>query len=146
MSDLYKALASAIYVSKQQLAGKAIETDDQRIRASGLYGDWTPGAHKAGEICNAGEQTWECYADYDNAVYPDIRPGSSAWFTFNRPLHGTSRETARPWVKPTHSMDIYRKGEWMVWTDEWLYECIAENGTNFSPEEYPGGWLRADLI
>lgn len=142
MSDLYKALASAIYVSRQSLAGVAIETDDQRIRASGLYEDWEPGAHKAGEIYNAGAQTWECYADYDNAVYPDIYPGSGAWQTFNRPLHGTSRETARPWVAPTHSMDIYRRGEWMIWTDDAAYECIAENGTNFSPEEYPGGWRK----
>ena len=144
MSDLYKALASAIYVSKQQLAGKGIKTDDQKIRASGLYEDWAEGKHEAGEIYNAEDQTWECYQSYDNATHPDIKPGEAAWYTFNRPLHGTSRETARPWVQPTHSMDIYRKGEWMVWTDGWLWECIAENGTNFSPEEYPGGWQKDD--
>lgn len=140
MSDFYKALASAIYVSRQTLAGNSIETDDQRIRASGLYDDWTPGNHKAGEIYNADGQTWECYQDYDNAVYPDITLDNSAWFTFNRPLHGKSRETARAWVAPTHAEDIYRYGEWMVWTDGLAYQCIAENGTNFSPEEYLGGW------
>lgn len=150
MSDMYKALASAIYVSRQTLANKAIETDDQKIRASGLYEDWTPGNHKAGEIYNAEIggvlQTWECYSDYDNAVYLDIVPGSSAWFTFNRPLHGKTRETARDWVAPTHSMDIYKFSEWMIWTDGLPYECIAENGTNFSPEEYPGGWRRDEAI
>ena len=146
MSDFYKALASAIYVSRQTLANKAIETDDQKIRASGLYDDWTPGDHKAGEIYNAEGQTWECYADYDNAVYPDVTPGSSAWFTFNRPLHGNTRETARPWVAPTHAEDIYRYGEWMVWTDGTYCECIAENGTNFSPEEAPTLWRREEFI
>lgn len=146
MSDLYKALASAIYVSRKSLAGKAIETDDEKIRASGLYEDWTPGAHKAGEIYNADGQTWECYADYDNGVYPDIVPGSTAWPTFNRPLHGNTRETARPWVQPTHAEDIFRYGEWMIWTDGMRYECIAENGTNFSPEEYPGGWRMEEIM
>lgn len=144
MSDFYKALASAIYVSRQTLANKAIETDDEKIRASGLYENWTAGKHTKGDIYNADDQTWECYQDYDNAVYPDIKPGEAAWFTFNRPLHGKTRETARPWVKPTHAEDIYRKSEWMIWTDGTYCECIAENGTNFSPEEYPAGWRKDD--
>ena len=144
MSDFYKALASAIYVSRQTLANKAIETDDQKIRASGLYEDWVEGKHTKGDIYNADDQTWECYADYDNAVYPDIVPGNAAWFTFNRPLHGKTRETARPWVKPTHAEDIYRKSEWMIWTDGTYCECIAENGTNFSPEEAPTLWRKEE--
>ena len=146
MSDLYKALASAIYVSRLTVAGKAIETDDEKIRASGLYDDWAEGDHKVGEIYNAEGQTWECYQDYDNAVYPDIVPGSAAWQTFNRPLHGRSRETARPWVAPSHSMDVYQKGEWMIWTDGAYYECLADAGTSFSPEEYAPWWRKEELI
>ena len=34
--NIYEALASAIYVSRQTLSGAAIDTDDKRIRASGL--------------------------------------------------------------------------------------------------------------
>lgn len=150
MSDFYKALASAIYLSRQQLANKAIETDDEKIRVSGLYDDWAAGDHKAGEIYNAAVngklQTWECYQDYDNAEYPDVVPGSSAWFTFNRPLHGKTRETARPFVHPTHAEDIYRYGEWMIWTDGMYYECVADPGTDFSPEEYPAGWRKEEPI
>lgn len=117
-------------------------SDEAVLQVYGLYPKWKPGNHKAGDIYNADDQTWECYADYDNAVYPDIKPGEAAWFTFNRPLHGKTRETARPWVAPTHSMDIYKLGEWMIWTDGTYCECIAENGTNFSPEEYPAGWRK----
>jgi hypothetical protein len=146
MSDFYKALSSAIYVSRQTLAGQAIETDDQKIRASGLYEDWTEGKHTRGEIYNAEGQTWECYQDYDNAVYPDIKPGEAAWYTFNRPLHGKSRETARPWVQPTHSMDMYKMGEWMIWTDGAYYECVAEAGTSFGPGEYPAGWRKENAV
>lgn len=137
-SKFYDALASAVYLAKTLLPN--ITDDDQRIRASGLYSEWVAGNHKKGETYNAMGQTWECYQDYDNAVYPDIVPSSVAWSTFNRPLHGKTRETARPFVHPAHAEDIYRYGEWMIWTDGLYYRCVAENGTDFSPEEYPGAW------
>lgn len=133
------ALKSVIYLSRLQLAGEAVDTDDKRIRASGLYPDWTPGSHPKGEICNAAGQTWEVFQAYDNAVYPEIRPGEAAWHTFNRPLHGTSPETARPWCKPRHgTTDIYHTGEYMIWTDGSLYRCLRD--TDFSPGEYPADW------
>lgn len=139
MTDkLLAALGSAIYLSRLTLAGEAPDTDDKRLRASGLYPEWTPGNHPKGEICNAGGQTWECFAPYDNAVYPDIRPGEAAWYTFNRPLHGTSPETARPFVPVQGAHDMYRSGEYMSWTDGTVYRCKAD--TNFSPEEYPQAW------
>lgn len=137
------ALSSSIYVARMQLAGQAINDDDKRIRASGLYDDWKPGSHTTGEIYNAEGQTWECYQDYDNAVYPDIIPGNPAWFTFNRPLHGKTPETARPFVQPAHSQDIYFYGECMIWTDGTIQRCTAPNGTDYSPAVYPSFWETA---
>lgn len=134
------ALASSIYLSRLALKGETVDTDDKRIRASALYEDWTAGTHAVGEIYNADGQTWECYQAYDNAAYPDIAPGCSAWYTFNRPLHGATPETARPWVAPTHSMDIYKNGECMIWTDGSIYRCTAVSGTNFSPADYAAAW------
>lgn len=141
----YDALASAIYVSRLTVNGGTLDTDDKRLRASGLYDEWTPGDYAAGDIRNApdtsGEfQTWECFQAHDNAVYPDIVPGNSAWFTFWRPLHGTTPETARLFVPVQGSHDIYKYGEYMIWTNGIVHKCIAPNGTNFSPAEYPGGW------
>lgn len=131
------ALTSAIYLSRLLLEGKSVDTDDKRLRASGLYADWTPGAHQAGEIYNAEGQTWECVQAYDNAVFPDIQPGEPAWYTFNRPLHGTTPETARPFVPVQGSHDIYRAGEYMILNGTiWL--CGMD--TNFSPEEYGQAW------
>lgn len=133
------ALSSAIYLSRLQLAGEAVDTDDKRLRASGLYREWSPGDHKIGEHYNAEGQTWECFADYDNAVYPDVRPGTAAWFTFNRPLHGTTHETARPWCKPRYgTTDLYRAGEYMIWVDGSIRRALRD--TDFSPEEYPADW------
>ena len=51
------ALASAIYFSRLQLAGEIVDTDDKRLRASGLYPEWAPGAHPKGEVFNAERQT-----------------------------------------------------------------------------------------
>lgn len=135
--DPMAALSSAIYLARLQLEALS-DTDDKRIRASGLYREWAPGEHRAGEHYNAEGQTWECFADYDNAVYPDVRPGEAAWHTFNRPLHGTSPETARPFVPVRGSHDLYRAGEYMTWTDGGMYRCLKD--TNFSPEDYPAGW------
>ena len=47
------ALSSAIFVSRCTLAGEAVDTDDKRIRASGLYPEWTEGKHAKGDIYNA---------------------------------------------------------------------------------------------
>ena len=116
---------------------------DMVLRCSGLAEPWVPGDHKSGEVYNVGDQTWECFADYDNSTYPDVKPGDPSWFTFNRPLHGKSIETARPWVKPENgTTDIFHSGEYMVFTDEHTYK--AKRDTNYSPEEYPADWEKVD--
>lgn len=136
--NLYDALASVIYVSRLSLGGQAVETEDQRLRASGLYEDWTAGKYEVGDIRNAEGQTWECFQAHDNSEHPDIKPGETAWLTFWRPLHGTSPETARPFVPVQGSHDIYRAGEYMVYTDGKLYRCKQD--TNFSPDDYAQAW------
>lgn len=101
------AVATAVRLLVQ---GKQPTSDDDRIKCGALYSAWTAGNHKVGEIYIADNQVWECFQAYDNAVYPDIKPGNAAWYTFNRPLHGTTAETARDFVHPTGAHDIYRAG------------------------------------
>lgn len=112
--------------------------DDQIIQCSGLADQWKPGNHTVGEVYNAGDQTWECYQAYDNDVYPDIKPTDPSWYTFNRPLHGKSPETARPFVPVQGAHDMYRSNEYAIWTDGNTYRCKSD--TNFSPEDYPDAW------
>lgn len=135
---MMNALSSAIYVSRLSLDGKKVEDDDQKIRASGLYPDWEKSNHVIGEIYNTPDQTWECYQAYDNAVFPDVVPGNAAWYTFNRPLHGKTVETARPFVPVQGAHDMYRTGEYMIWTDGKAYLCKQD--TNFSPADYAQAW------
>lgn len=136
MADIYEALASAIYLAKQALSG--LTDDDQHILASGLYADWTLGRYAVGDIRNAGGQVWECFQAHDTTTYPDIQPGESAWYTFWRPLHGRTPETARPWAAPQGAHDMYKAGEYMVYTDGVTYRCLSD--TVYTPEEYAQAW------
>ena len=99
-----KALASAIFLARRQVNTADLTDDDQKIRVSGLYDDWTLGKYAVGDIRNTGGQTWECFQAHDNATYPDITPDSAAWFTFWRPLHGKTPETTLPFVPVQGSM------------------------------------------
>lgn len=127
-------------LGRELLKSKAanMQSDGQRISVAGLWPEWAPGKYSVGDICTAQGQVWECFQAYDTAVYPDIYPGSQAWRTFNRPLHGNTPETAMPWASPTNATDIYHAGEYMVWTDHVRYKCITD--TNFSPVEYQQAW------
>lgn len=128
---------SAAAVGRLVLAQMAGLDDDARIRVSGLYEPWTTGKYEAGDIRNSGGQTWECFQAHDCAVYPDIKPGSAAWFTFWRPLHGKSPETARPFVPVQGAHDMYKIGEYAVFEDA-LYRCAQD--TAYSPADYAPAW------
>lgn len=121
-------------------------TAENKLSISGIYEDWAPGKFVTGDIRNWGGNTWECFQDHDNAVYPDIRPDNSAWYTFWRPLHGTSIETARPFVPVQGAHDLYKAGEYVVFTDDKIYRAKrgniyrAKRDTNFSPTDYAPDW------
>lgn len=128
---------SAAEVGRLVLAQMAGLDDDARIRVSGLYEPWAAGQFKVGDIRNSGGQTWACFQAHDCAVYPDIKPGSDAWFTFWRPLHGKSPETARPFVPVQGAHDMYKIGEYAVFEDA-LYKCVQD--TAYSPADYAPAW------
>ena len=128
---------SAAAVGRMMLAQMADLDDDARIRVSGLYEPWAAGQFEVGDIRNSGGQTWECFQAHDCAVYPDIKPGGAAWFTFWRPLHGKSPETARPFVPVQGAHDMYKIGEYAVFEDA-LYRCAQD--TAYSPADYAPAW------
>lgn len=132
--DLTVSTANAV---RLLMAGKQPTTADEIIMCSALYDEWQEGKHVAGDVFCVGGEPWECFQNYDNAVYPDIKPENSAWYTFNRPFHGTSRETARNFVHPTGAHDIYKKGEWAVQDGKYTK---ANQDTAYSLAEYPQAW------
>lgn len=126
--------------AKSYLKSNAPKDTEEKMLLSGLYETWELGKYEIGDIRNYAGQTWECHQAHDNSIYPDITPDNAqTWATFWKPLHGTSKETARPWVKPwAGTTDMYRTGEYMVYTDGKIYKCLSD--TVYSPEEYAQAW------
>ena len=133
----YSAADAMEAAAKILLRDSVPEDADTRIVCTALLTEWAAGAHTVGETYTADGQVWECYQAYDNATHPDIRPGNAAWYTFNRPLHGTSRETARYFVQPTGAHDIYHAGEWAIHGGKM---CRCKQDTAHSPTDYPQAW------
>lgn len=138
---VYDLLTSTANMTKLLMKGEKPKTADEIIMCSALYDEWMPGKHVTGDIFSVDGDIWECFQNYDNAVYPDIAPGGSAWFTFNRPYHGTSRETARMFVHPTGAHDVYKKGEWAIQDGKFTK---ANQDTAYSLAEYPQAWDEAE--
>lgn len=97
--------------------------------------------HDAGEVATSPENgyPYECMTAYDGNAQQD-------WTIDNRtlwkPWHSRKREYALPWEQPTGAHDMYKEGEFMIWTDGTVKKCVQD--TNFSPEEYADAWEDAE--
>ena len=93
--------------------------------------------HEVGEVAThpETEYPYECMTAYDGTAHQD-------WTIENRtlwkPWHSRKAEYALPWEAPTGAHDMYKAGEYMIWTDGTVKKCVQD--TNFSPEEYPQAW------
>ena len=58
--------------------------------------------------------------------------------TLWKPWHSRKKEYALPWEAPTGAHDMYKAGEYMIWSDGKVKKC--NQNTNFSPDEYPDAW------
>lgn len=131
-------LQSVTEIGKMMLAQIPELTSDDKLRISGVYDTWTLGSYEVGDVRNYSGQTWECFQSHDCAKNPDITPDNTAWYTFWKPLHGKTIATARPFVPVQGAHDIYKAGEYMVYTDGKIYKCNQD--TNFSPDDYALAW------
>lgn len=131
-------LQSVTEIGKMMLAQIPELTSDDKLRISGVYDTWTLGSYEVGDVRNYSGQTWECFQSHGCAKNPDITPGNTAWYTFWRPLHGKTPETARPFVPVQGAHDMYRAGEYMVWTDGSIKRATQD--TPYSPADYAPAW------
>lgn len=130
---------SIINFMKKTLAENSTQDTETILMVAGIYPLWKAGKHKKGDYANAKGNTWECTQDHDNDIYPDINPDNfQTWANFWKPLHGKSKETARPFCKPVAGItDMYLSEEYMIFKEK-IYRCLSN--TVFSPEEYPQAW------
>jgi hypothetical protein len=98
--------------------------------------NWKEAVYVTGDVRMFDGIPYKCVQAHDstgNATWnPPATP--SLWMQY----HGTTVETARNWVAPTGAHDQYVKGEWMIWTDGAIYECIQD--TVYDPSAYSQSW------
>lgn len=134
------ALAGIARLSKVLLKTALPElANDDVLVCDGLIDGWTPGVYAIDDVRTYEGQVWKCCQAHNSKVNnPDIIPGTTASAAFWAPYHATSAHSARVWVAPTGAHDIYKAGEYMVYTNGSTYKCLQD--TNFSPDDNAQAW------
>lgn len=133
-----------LYYEFQKLQREAVinqikESDDKTlgIQFMSLFEPWTKGNYKVGDVRTDPKTgyPYECIQAHDSTVNTnwDITV-KTLW----KPWHSKSLEYALPYEAPTGAHDMYKNGEYMIYTDKNIYKCIQD--TNFSPTDYPQAW------
>lgn len=101
-----------------------------------LLRTWHPGSYAAGDLRAYKGIPYKCVQAHDSTANPAWTPDAvpALWMQY----HGTSPETARPWIAPTGAHDQYKAGEYMIYTDGKSYKATQD--TTYSPSAYPAGW------
>lgn len=126
------ALRKALDNFVVKIADTPAEINDNQI----VVRQWQPTTYTTGDVRQYKGIPYKCVQGHDSTANTDWTPDAypALWMQY----HGTSRETARAWVAPTGAQDMYKVGEYMIFTDEKVYKCVAD--TNFSPAEYAQVW------
>lgn len=113
-------------------------TTEEINAVTAIIRPWVPGVYYIGDVRVENDIPYKCVQTHDSSVNIEWTPSltPSLWMQY----HGTSVDTARPWLTPTGAHDMYKVGEYMIWTDEAVYECAVD--TIYDPEVYPQAWIR----
>lgn len=124
----------------RELIKSTSKKDDDKtlvIAISEYFERWTRGAYSVGDI-RLHPKTgtpYECILAHDSTVNTDWTIDVR---TIWKPYHSRMKEFAQLWEQPTGSHDMYKQGEFMIWTDGNTYLCLSD--TAYSPTEYPQAW------
>ncbi|MEG1516074.1 MAG: hypothetical protein RSD95_14395 [Clostridia bacterium] len=99
---------------------------------------WKPRSYAVGDVRMYEGIPYRCTQAHDSASNTGWTPPTvpALWMQY----HGTSAATARPWVQPLGAHDMYKVGEYMVWTDAQTYKCAQD--TTYTPAALPGAWAQ----
>lgn len=134
MADVLEAL---VRYAQNGLTESAQTTEDKTLAIScaALFKPWKPGKYEAGAIRTDGITPCECMIAHDSTVNTDW---DISVRTLWKPYHSRQAKWALPFIHPTGAHDMYKAGEYMVYTDGNTY--LAKEDTSYSPEEYPQAW------
>ena len=114
---------------------KIVDSTTEINENVGIIRKWVPGNYVIGDVRLYENIPYKCVQAHDSALNPDWNPNvQSLWMQY----HGTSIETARPWIAPVGAHDMYKFGEYMIWTDGKVYCCKQD--TVYSPDAYSQAW------
>ena len=126
-------------IQKETVLKQIAESEDKTlaIQCMALFEPWTKGNYKVGDVRTDPKTgyPYECITPHDSISNPDW---DIAVRTLWKPWHSRSLEYALPWEAPTGAHDIYKTGEFMIFTDGKVYKALQD--TNFSPTEYAQAW------
>jgi membrane-bound inhibitor of C-type lysozyme len=125
-----KAMDSALVTVVEKGTTEAINAVTSIMRK------WTPAVYVIGDVRTENNVPYKCVQAHDSTTNPTWTPSatSSLWMQY----HGTSIDTARNWIAPTGAHDMYKVGEYMIWTDGKIYKCIQD--TTYDPVAYAQAW------
>ena len=137
--ELY-AKARAMRKAADSLIGKIADNTAEVNENTEVIREWTQGVYKVNDVRKQNDVPYKCIQPHDSTDNPDWNPAATPalW----SPYHGTSKETARPFVHPTSAADMYLKGEYMIWEDDTIKR--AKQDTAYSPAEYAQAWEDVD--
>ena len=128
-----------IALARTIVTAKVAENENKTlgIQCMALFEPWTKGNYKVGDVRTDPKTgyPYECITQHNSISNPDW---TIAVRTLWKPWHSRSLEYALPWEAPTGAHDMYKAGEYMIFTDKSIYKCIQD--TNFSPSDYPQAW------
>ena len=96
---------------------------------------WHEGTYNVGDVRMYEGNPYKCVQAHDSTGNPAWNPEvASLWMQY----HGTTKETARPFIHPTGAHDMYLNGEYAIFADGSIKR--ANQDTAYSPDEYPQAW------
>lgn len=118
------------------LVEKIVDNPVEVNQYTGAVRKWTPGAYAVGDVRQHVGVPYKCVQTHDSTANPTWTPEATPalWMQY----HGTTPESARPWIAPTGAHDMYKAGEYMIWTDGRIKK--AKMDTAYSPADYPQAW------
>lgn len=118
------------------LVGKIAENTEEVNAYAAAVREWKEGAYSTGDVRMRNGAPYRCVQAHDSTANPTWTPEATPalWMQY----HGTTPESARPWIAPTGAQDMYKAGEYMIWTDGRIKK--AKMDTVYSPADYPQAW------
>ena len=136
MTEAQRKELLAMRAALDGLVGKIVETPADVNKYQAAVREWQPGAFAVGDVRQRLGAPYKCVQAHDSTANPGRTPEATP--ALRMQYNGTTTESARPWIAPTGAHDMYKAGEYTIWTDGKTYKTKMD--TAYSPADYPQAW------